>query len=284
MEKMKCPLCNDIMNKGDMKNCDFCDFPPIETNSSIKLVLRVRKTYNMSVFKPSMDVAPENERVLVISRETFVKSNQEKLKECETFLKECLSSQEFDMVPFISEAIEILGDRSKNFLKKTDFGLSGLASKSTSVSEKDTQYFEFYQNPEGNYVFLHPLCIKFMLEEYGERSKLPKEIEGEITETCGFFVTQGQKKKYRFLEHLPENSEVIFVIINMEKLLSGVVLEDYESELRVLKRQQNEKKEKHHQKYEEYRKISDLRLQKKKESDQIQSIFDPQLPILKPPR
>ncbi len=106
---------------------------------------------------------------------------------------------------------------------------------------RSLSFFNFYQLSDGvTLAFLHPLCIRSVLEEYGnDPLALPAFIEACVLEVERFRLTKEVKSRYSFLRHLPELCTVAFVELDFTEILSREMLEKFRPE--ILKRERRRK-------------------------------------------
>ncbi|KIY52643.1 hypothetical protein FISHEDRAFT_34869 [Fistulina hepatica ATCC 64428] len=124
-----------------------------------------------------------------------------------------------------------------------------------------TSTYHFYQTNSGLPIYLHPLDIKilhnhFALQENGNNgntgggsyASLPDTLELTISHSTPSTVTPDLRKRCKYLSHLPEGADVIFVEID-ERSLEAVVGADgvrpFEGALRtrIVRRREKERKE-----------------------------------------
>eukprot|EP00177_Eucheuma_denticulatum_P001113 GFKZ01002019.1.p1 GENE.GFKZ01002019.1~~GFKZ01002019.1.p1 ORF type:complete len:589 (-),score=85.10 GFKZ01002019.1:684-2450(-) len=90
----------------------------------------------------------------------------------------------------------------------------------------------FYQAVDTRNVFLHPVNHRCLSVEFGgDFSRAPRRIEGVVVEIERRTMEETTRKKYRFLEHLPDGCEFIFVELDLTSILSSDTLEAKEAEL-----------------------------------------------------
>ncbi|KAG8893576.1 hypothetical protein FRC01_013499, partial [Tulasnella sp. 417] len=111
-----------------------------------------------------------------------------------------------------------------------------------------SSYF-FYQAANGAPLFLHPLDSRILLSHFKSYSDLPDEIEFPTT-TVSYIastINDEVRKRYKYLSHLPEAADVVFVETGWE--LEGIVgaegLKPFEGALKSRhgKRKEKERKE-----------------------------------------
>ena len=110
------------------------------------------------------------------------------------------------------------------------------ASSSTSI--------HMYQCPEGHLIFLHPLCTKCLLASVQkDPNSLPHTITGLVLETEIIRIDALVRQKVPFLRHLPIYCEVIFVELEMKKIVSADIWSLFQEEFgkRAKRRSDKEK-------------------------------------------
>lgn len=113
-----------------------------------------------------------------------------------------------------------------------------------------SSYF-FYQAANGAPVFLHPLDARILLGHFKSYAELPSTIEFHPTSDTSYTtstINDEVRRRYKYLSHLPEGADVVFVEAGWD--LEGIVggaegLRAFEGALKVRtgKRKEKEKKE-----------------------------------------
>ena len=65
----------------------------------------------------------------------------------------------------------------------------------------------FYQATDGQWLFLHPLLMRILLEHYGGYESLPNSLAGTLLEVEPQVQTEALRKRHKFLGHLPLGGE-----------------------------------------------------------------------------
>ncbi|EKX47167.1 hypothetical protein GUITHDRAFT_137758 [Guillardia theta CCMP2712] len=89
----------------------------------------------------------------------------------------------------------------------------------------------FYQSSEGQKVFLHPVNMRCLLEEYGSYLHLPHSIKANVIEIERFTQNDESRKRYKALEHLPLGAEMRFVEVEIAPLVSKDTLKRMQPKL-----------------------------------------------------
>lgn len=82
--------------------------------------------------------------------------------------------------------------------------------------------FHFYQAADGSHVYLHPLDIRILKQEFGDYSVFPAKITARVQEFEEGSVNSDLRKRFRYLGHLPLGCDVTFA----EIVLDGFVSEE----------------------------------------------------------
>lgn len=92
-------------------------------------------------------------------------------------------------------------------------------------------YYFIYQESEGQLMFLHPLNYKYIMIEYGSTDSLPLKIDAKIRFVDVITLSEKIMQRYKFLNHLPENTDAKFVEVYMDNLLSKENLKNFKTEV-----------------------------------------------------
>jgi hypothetical protein len=113
----------------------------------------------------------------------------------------------------------------------------------------------FYQVNNGSLSFLHPLCLRCLIDYYSSLStdpsqqqtgsseekpiSFPEFLIGKVVEIEKIRLTNALKQKYSFLRYLPQYAEIEFIEIELKPLVSKSVYAKFASE--IMKRQSKRK-------------------------------------------
>jgi len=89
----------------------------------------------------------------------------------------------------------------------------------------------FYQSSDGQKVFLHPVSMRCLLEEYGSYLALPRTIKGKVLDLEICMQTEELRKRHKALEHVPLSADIRFVEVDVVGMLSKGTLEKMRSKL-----------------------------------------------------
>jgi hypothetical protein len=101
----------------------------------------------------------------------------------------------------------------------------------TKVKNAVGNYYFFQLDDETN-CFLHPLCMKILLTEYGSYENLPLDITSKILEIEEFNMNDLNRRKYRAISHLPKAAEFKFIEVDLSSMVSYKTFELFEKQIR----------------------------------------------------
>lgn len=89
----------------------------------------------------------------------------------------------------------------------------------------------FYQEENGDTLYLHPLNYSMLLAEYKNVGKLPTQLKATILEIEKFTMTPFYKKKWIYLSHIKLGATFYFVELNLTELVSYKTTQAFSSQL-----------------------------------------------------
>lgn len=97
------------------------------------------------------------------------------------------------------------------------------------------QFTYFYQSPDGQNAYLHPINFKMIEELYGGHlENFPVTISGKIVQKEYFFMNGELKKRFKYLEHLPVTSEFTMIEIDFtDPKMPQSILERFQGKLNM---------------------------------------------------
>lgn len=75
------------------------------------------------------------------------------------------------------------------------------ASKTTQVQKTHTYYF--YQSDDGQPIFIHPLNVRCLVQQYGSLDQCPLTITAKVVEMEHMSMTEDVRHRLRYMTHLP---------------------------------------------------------------------------------
>jgi len=116
-----------------------------------------------------------------------------------------------------------------------------LTQQSTLNTNQDFVYF--YQSSDGQRIYLNALNARMLMSEYSSFTNCPQNITARILASESFFMSEENRKRFRYLSHLPLHSEfkIVEVELNTEAHVSLETITLFEREIKE-KRQLRERK------------------------------------------
>ncbi|RUP45481.1 hypothetical protein BC936DRAFT_148111 [Jimgerdemannia flammicorona] len=107
---------------------------------------------------------------------------------------------------------------------------SSTLSRSRIVVD-EASYF-FFQAADGQHVYLHPLDIRVMKQEFGSYEFFPDRIDVRVVGIEESTLTEDLRKRCKYLSHLPLSCDVTFVETDLKGIVSDATLHAFTNELR----------------------------------------------------
>lgn len=108
------------------------------------------------------------------------------------------------------------------------------------VTYSDCTYY-FYQSEDGQHVYLHPLDIRILKQEFGTYEQFPNEISVRIVNVEESTITEEFRKRCKYLSHLPLSCDVTFLEVDLKGVVSDSTLQIFENELQQRRNRRKEK-------------------------------------------
>ena len=96
--------------------------------------------------------------------------------------------------------------------------------------------FYMYQSADGQWIFLHPLNIRCLLEHYGSYDACPSCVCGTILELENVLQNEFTRKRWRFSAHLPLTASFRLCEISLSEILPGSALQPFMGQLEARER------------------------------------------------
>ncbi|KIJ65064.1 hypothetical protein HYDPIDRAFT_110960 [Hydnomerulius pinastri MD-312] len=107
-----------------------------------------------------------------------------------------------------------------------------------------TQTYYYYQAASGLPVFLHPLDIKILFSHFNSYASFPDEITIRVESAAEGTVNDDLRKRCKYLAHMPEGADVVFVEADLEGVVGQEGLKNFEGALRLRAGRRKEKEKK----------------------------------------
>ena len=246
-----CPCCWETIYIDQLRSVAFQTIQSPSLNRVMKFTLVQRSKDCYSPFNPIHGIkrigkhsAPiEGEPDSVFCRINYLDSmlrqrefsseilQLEEMKKAATEDVEIICIQQaLDIVQ--SQKLELFNEATQ-YLNLEGDDKSNLSIKLEEESESDSHdTFSFYQVSDGQQCFLSSFNLKLLTEEYVSHGKpLPNEVFGPVidVETCHLAADARNRK--RFLSHLPLFTDVQFVEIDINRILSKETKNKFQSEI-----------------------------------------------------
>ncbi|KAG6333054.1 hypothetical protein ID866_6031 [Astraeus odoratus] len=104
-----------------------------------------------------------------------------------------------------------------------------------------TQTYYYYQAASGLPVFLHPLDIKILLSHFSSYASFPDEITIGVESAAEGSVNDDLRKRCKYLAHMPEGADVVFVEADLEGVVGREELKNFEGALKLRSTRRKEK-------------------------------------------
>ena len=104
-----------------------------------------------------------------------------------------------------------------------------------------TQTYYFYQAASGLPIFLHPLDIKILHSHFNSYPAFPNDIIVRVEAHSEGTVNDGLRKRCKYLGHLPEGADVVFLEADLEGVVGAEGLASFEGALKQRRARRKEK-------------------------------------------
>ncbi|KAH9944011.1 uncharacterized protein BXZ73DRAFT_86989 [Epithele typhae] len=104
-----------------------------------------------------------------------------------------------------------------------------------------TSTYYYYQAAGGLPIFLHPLDIKILFSHFHSYPAFPDEITLRVESITPSTVNDDLRKRCKYLAHLPEGADVVFVESDLTGVVGGDGLRPFENALRLRRTKRKEK-------------------------------------------
>lgn len=104
-----------------------------------------------------------------------------------------------------------------------------------------TSSYYYYQAASGMPVFLHPLDIKILLSHFHNYPAFPNSITVRVESHTESTVNEDLRKRCKYLSHLPEGADVVFVEADLEGVVGQDGLKQFERALSLRRAKRKER-------------------------------------------
>jgi len=236
-QKPKCPLCDEIVLLDDLRTVIIVHFPVIGVGENVKFKFKKRRKTENIVYNAE-DFTEEEEfmRIQKIYYEGIKEIKEGEKKALYDYLRDLQNENDEETKPFAekclimtNQALEALEEKAFEWAPKPRKASKEASFNATHSHEED--FFFFYQEASGLNIFLHPIDNKFMKTEYQYFKSFPLTLEAPLLEMDSFQHSDQTRKRYRFLDHIPLNSDIKFAQVEMRFYLSTMNYQTLNQEL-----------------------------------------------------
>lgn len=89
----------------------------------------------------------------------------------------------------------------------------------------------FHQAADGQHLYLHPLCIKMLKDQFVSYAQFPASLHLQILEIDWLPVTEEVRRRFKPLGHLPLGTQIGLCEVDLGPILSPAILAKYGREL-----------------------------------------------------
>ncbi|EMD41869.1 hypothetical protein CERSUDRAFT_110428 [Gelatoporia subvermispora B] len=118
---------------------------------------------------------------------------------------------------------------------------SGRQRRNVNPPPPSTSTYYYYQTASGMPIFLHPLDIKILFSHFNSYAAFPDTITVRVESYAETTVNDDLRKRCKYLAHLPEGADVVFVETDLEGVVGTEGLRNFEAPLRMRRARRKEK-------------------------------------------
>ncbi|KAL0068544.1 hypothetical protein AAF712_004259 [Marasmius tenuissimus] len=104
-----------------------------------------------------------------------------------------------------------------------------------------TSTYYYYQASSGLPLYLHPLDIRILLAHFSNYASFPDNITIRIEALSEGTVNDDLRKRCKYLAHMPEGADVVFVEADLHNVVGKEGLKNFEGALRLRKAKRRDK-------------------------------------------
>lgn len=275
----KCPLCSSFFRASDLKDVAFRAVDTLNIGHACTMTLVSRARGSMVAVEHVPDVRHEGVPSEITAEShffaRFVFAANEYLLDLLTSsandLREILV-EDPSLLPFVDVAMAQIKDRRFVIRRRRTTARREAAAASAALQEgsssanpavcaprpqdanggsptaekpasKELRFF--YQASDARNLFLHPFNNRCLTTEFGGNfNNALLQIEGKLVQVERHTMDDSLRRRYRFLDHLPDGCEFAFVELALSDLLSSATVAAHADELKereaIRKRKQKE--------------------------------------------
>ena len=113
--------------------------------------------------------------------------------------------------------------------------------KNLNPPPPSTSAYYFYQAASGLPIFLHPLDIKILSSHFGAYAAFPDSIVVRVEAASEGSVDADLRRRCKYLSHIPEGADVVFVEADLEGVVGAEGLRAFEGAIKARRARRREK-------------------------------------------
>ncbi|XP_020654766.3 E3 ubiquitin-protein ligase RNF10 [Pogona vitticeps] len=191
---------------------------------------------------------------------TTVTSQEEKcvVRYISAFDEEILESPPVDSAQAAPPASEIEEGAVAEVAKDSGKDLAGGSERASSSAAEpapekpkralscghpsSSPFYYFYQAEDGQCLYLHPVNVRCLIQEYGSLENSPEKITATVVEISGHSMTEDVRQRHRYLCHLPLTCEFSICELALKPpFISRETLEMFSDDIEKRKRLRQKK-------------------------------------------
>ena len=113
--------------------------------------------------------------------------------------------------------------------------------KNLNPPPPSTSAYYFYQAASGLPIFLHPLDIRILSSYFGAYAAFPDCIAVRVEAASEGSVDADLRRRCKYLSHIPEGADVVFIEANLESVVGAEGLRAFEGAIKARRARRREK-------------------------------------------
>lgn len=234
----KCPLCTCRVRAEDLRPCAFRSQNVLEIGIPLQLRLVSREKGSMIPHAHenhhNSDI-PQNvtahsscySRIAFADKNFLLKLMKNSMKDLRAVLRDDPSLE-----PFVHDAMNNVRTKQNQIITRKNKP-SSERSTTPSASSHKRELWYLYQSTDTQNIFLHPVNHRCLATELkNDFTNAPLQIEGSVLQIDRYTMDEHLRKRYRFLDHLPDGCEFALVELDLTSILSSETITIHQSELK----------------------------------------------------
>lgn len=227
-----CPVCAEPLHLKQLRPIKFCPATEPKEGEIFNSLLVKKSVGSLRIEHPrfpndSLDTLSPFQRLIPVSR-SFVQ--MQILNPDLTQIRNEISTKKRQgecslELSFLEAAQRLLEDQKRLLVSVTE------AVSPTIDNCSSGEFYYFHQSKDGLNVFLHPLCMKILKFHFGSYESIPEDLSLPIVQLERLIVTSGNRRRFKYLDHLSSGTQIILVEVDLRGVVSGSTLNFHVKEL-----------------------------------------------------